>query len=172
MIICTVCNHKELIGALFCSECGAELPQMDVQPTPERLDVGEASTEIISMSTLVTTPKITSLPNTRVSLSVEGTDEIIPLREGTEFTLGRMSEHQPLMPDIDLTPFQAFERGVSRLHATIKIDQAEIFLIDLGSANGTLLNGRKLPPQQPQPLADGDKISLGKFKLRIIINYS
>ena len=32
MIVCPICHHQELFGALFCSECGAELYHLKVTP--------------------------------------------------------------------------------------------------------------------------------------------
>ena len=51
--------------------------------------------------------------------------KILPLASRNEFTLGRLSEGQPIMPDIDLTPYQAYASGVSRLHAVVKRDANE-----------------------------------------------
>jgi len=98
------------------------------------------------------------------------TGAIIAPEGGLEFTLGRVSGSQPILPDIDLTPYQAYESGVSRLHATIKIEKMKIIVIDLGSANGTRVNGKKIPPHTPQPLENGDILTLGKFKLQVLIH--
>lgn len=52
------------------------------------------------------------------------------------------------------------EDGISREHARLRRDGAgTFFLEDLGSTNGTLLNGRAVPA--PAPVADGDKIQVG-----------
>jgi pSer/pThr/pTyr-binding forkhead associated (FHA) protein len=43
-------------------------------------------------------------------------------------------------------------------------------LSDLGSANGTRINGAKIPAYTPQRLVNGDRVTLGKFQIEIIIN--
>jgi pSer/pThr/pTyr-binding forkhead associated (FHA) protein len=48
---------------------------------------------------------------------------------------------------------------VSRLHARIEHDGVGYFLCDVGSANGTFINGRRI--YKPHLLADGDLIGLG-----------
>jgi adenylate cyclase len=54
---------------------------------------------------------------------------------------------------------------VSRRHALVhKQDDAEHWVIDLGSGNGTYLNGRRVI--QPTRLDDGDALSLGDHSLR------
>lgn len=54
---------------------------------------------------------------------------------------------------------------VSRNHALIQVAQAGIYYLhDLGSRNGTFLNGKRVT--DPQPLADGDRILIGGHELR------
>ena len=51
---------------------------------------------------------------------------------------------------------------VSRQHARITRIDGLYFIEDLGSAHGTLVNGRKLNPQERSKLADGDMVELTK----------
>ncbi len=76
-------------------------------------------------------------------------------------------------PDIPVTGNCALGRAVgnqvvlvddrvSRRHATIHTQGLhELWLIDLGSRNGTYLNGRRV--SQPTRLQDGDRIQIGPF---------
>ncbi len=50
--------------------------------------------------------------------------------------------------------------GVSRRHARITVDGADVILEDLGSKNGTYLRGRRV--QKPTRLAHGDEIRIGR----------
>jgi serine/threonine protein kinase len=52
-------------------------------------------------------------------------------------------------------------RTVSRRHARLWFDGGHWFLADMQSANGTLVNGARLQPNQPVALNDGDKINFG-----------
>jgi len=55
------------------------------------------------------------------------------------------------------------DRAVSRPHAEIAVQPDGIWTItDLGSANGTILNGVPIAANEPQPLADGYVIKLGE----------
>ena len=83
--------------------------------------------------------------------------------------MGRVSEGQPIMPDIDLSPYQAYAAGVSRLHAIIKRDGDRLIFMDLGSANGTYVNGKRLSPNVEQLIHHGDIVALGKMKLQILV---
>ena len=95
--------------------------------------------------------------------------KIMPLASRNEFTLGRLSEGQPIMPDIDLTAYQAYASGVSRLHAVVKRDESNVVVMDLGSSNGTYLNGRRLTPHTEERLSHGDIVALGKLKIQILL---
>lgn len=53
--------------------------------------------------------------------------------------------------------------NMSRYHARIFVTQGNATLEDLGSKNGTLLNGTRISTQSP--LADGDEIRLGAITL-------
>ena len=50
---------------------------------------------------------------------------------------------------------------VSRRHAEVGEKSDELYLIDLGSRNGTYLNGKPLPHRKEFPLAVGDTILFG-----------
>lgn len=105
-----------------------------------------------------------------VSLFVVEANRTIPLRGRTEFTLGRVTEDQPIIPDVDLTPFEAYIMGVSRLHATLKIGPQRISIRDLGSSNGTRVNGNRIVPHVDYPLKPGDELALGKLVLQILVS--
>lgn len=167
MITCPSCHHQEFVGALFCSSCGAQLTYQTKSPTetvqypePEEVIGAAAETRVISSS---------AASQARVSVKIKETGQVIPLEGSDEFTIGRVSGTQPILPDIDLTPFKAYQQGVSRLHAILRIKGDDITISDLGSANGTYVNGVKIPAYELIHLSNGDTLSLGKFTLEIII---
>ncbi|MBX6314286.1 MAG: GGDEF domain-containing protein [Isosphaeraceae bacterium] len=54
------------------------------------------------------------------------------------------------------------EGTVSRRHAALRSDgDGRVWLTDLGSTNGTFVNGRRLVPHQPVLLRDGDRLRFG-----------
>jgi len=54
--------------------------------------------------------------------------------------------------------------SVSRRHAKLCWEGGKFFVEDLGSANGTTINGEKI---QRQALAPGDRIGVGKFEIQL-----
>jgi hypothetical protein len=84
----------------------------------------------------------------------------IPL-SGAHMQIGRRGTSTAVEPDIDLSGPPA-DLGVSRQHAILLAEPDGTWtLLDLDSANGTLLNGIEVIPNQRAPLHDGDQISLG-----------
>jgi hypothetical protein len=107
---------------------------------------------------------------TIISLFLVGFDATLTLKGRNEYSLGRIARGQPILPDFDLTEYDAYNRGVSRLHAVIKAGGASITIMDMGSANGTRVNGQKLVSNVEYPLKNGDLIALGKLKIEFSAN--
>lgn len=73
--------------------------------------------------------------------------------EGARITVGRRAGN-------DLH----FDRAeISGNHAVFSTEEDRFFIMDLGSTNGTLLNGAQLVAQQKYTLEDGDVISIAPY---------
>jgi hypothetical protein len=71
-----------------------------------------------------------------------------------ETTIGRRADNDIVLSD----------RAVSGRHARIHLAQGQATVQDLDSTNGTLVNGRRI---STHPLADGDMISIGNYRLAL-----
>ena len=77
-------------------------------------------------------------------------DRRINLSQGAAWTIGRAEEHQVVLAD----------ESVSRSHALLQQTKpGELYLIDLGSRNGSFVNGVRV--SVPLLLKDGDTIGIG-----------
>ncbi|MDP6507075.1 MAG: FHA domain-containing protein, partial [Planctomycetota bacterium] len=74
---------------------------------------------------------------------------------GNEAFLGRTSDNA----------IQVKHTAVSRHHCVVTRVDGEYFIEDLGSRNGTAMNGAKLPAAEPMLLEPGDTIQFGPLKL-------
>jgi pSer/pThr/pTyr-binding forkhead associated (FHA) protein len=103
-------------------------------------------------------------------LKVKITDTAFPkmmeIPVNKRVTLGRSDIDAPsVSPDIDFVAFNAIVNGISRSHAAIAPQtDGKFVLIDLGSRNGTKLNGHTLNAHQPYPITDGDEIYIGNLR--------
>jgi hypothetical protein len=76
-----------------------------------------------------------------------------PLRH--ELSIGRDPENQIVLRG----------RTVSRYHAILTFVDGRWFVEDRGSANGTFVNGQRVPFGVPHPLRHGDRVGIGRSSL-------
>lgn len=69
----------------------------------------------------------------------------------SKITFGRSKENSVIINN----------KLASRTHAVIQKIKEDYFLKDLGSTNGTYLNGKKIPADKYVKLSRGDKITIG-----------
>jgi len=170
MILCPNCHHQEVAGALFCSECGAQLVSTQrVSTQVIRKNQSDILSSVMDPSSPPDHHVQTGPIDTSVSLYLVDSGQILHLAGRTEFTLGRVADGQPILPDVDLSPYEAYTQGVSRLHASLKIVNQRVVITDLGSSNGTRVNGQKIMTHIDYPLNHGDVLALGKLKVQVLI---
>lgn len=106
-------------------------------------------------------------PGTQIKLCI-GTPAAKPVlvNIGHGAIIGRAG-HNGIDSDINLADYEAAQMGVSRLHASLEVVNRILMVADLGSANGTFLNGRRLTPGQLCAVSDGDQLRLGKLLLYV-----
>lgn len=80
--------------------------------------------------------------------------ETYPLKGG-RFTIGRKEKNDLVLQ----------ESTVSGFHLEIAVEGEALILRDLGSTNGTLLDGRRI---DEVPLAHGDTFSVGSIRIRLV----
>lgn len=84
------------------------------------------------------------------------------------FNIGRRSLSRQIFPHLDLT-YNDPAAYVSRQHARIVADAGGYFIEDLGSANGSFLNDKRLPGGVPTRLRNGDRVRIGRVQLNFIL---
>jgi adenylate cyclase len=65
--------------------------------------------------------------------------------------------------DLDLR----FDQGVSHLHARIWLEEGRYWIEDLGSRNGTTVNGTPIQPKSAQAIEPGDEIAIGETRVTV-----
>ena len=86
---------------------------------------------------------------------VDAQGNTVTLRPGVN-TVGRLNA-DVLLPD----------PSVSRSHARFTVENGVVALEDVGSTNGTFVNGQKLTSQTPVTLSNGAEITFGGMKLTL-----
>lgn len=163
---CSHCSAQQLEGTIFCSECGASLiASSSRRETTASLNVGASSDEAIVVQ--AARPSVSAAPT--VSLVVINSGRRITIDASDDMLVGRKDNQRGIYPDVDLGLDGGYDAGVSRRHAIISPMGAGFAIEDLASANGTFVNGQRLPPQTATPLRHGDELKFGTLILRFEI---
>src|SRR5688572_5995544 len=137
-VICNVCGLQNPDDEQVCQRCGLALVRSGVSL------VGD------------------------FELRMQGAEQAVfqlqaPLSEG--YIVGRTDESSDFTPDIDLATLGGREHGVSRRHAALVRYRGTTHILDLNSVNGTFLNGKRLIPDTPYPMNEGDDLKFGNLSL-------
>ncbi|MBN2303004.1 MAG: FHA domain-containing protein [Anaerolineae bacterium] len=163
MRTCPYCAHDNREGVLFCEECGHPfVGEREVLATSKLIDADQAN-----FQGRVTWGTARFDRGSSIVIHVRDHETPVVLEAKDEILVGRSDTNTGLLPDLDLGSYGGAEQGVSRRHAFIRRGEDTLTLVDLGSTNGTHLNGQRLIPNQPRVLRDGDEIRLGKLALHI-----
>lgn len=175
-ISCPNCGESCFAHALACKHCGHLLRdiggnsarQTVVVPRtlPEELDKPDTG-KLNETGNLNLAGTSRFNPSAVLYLSVERVNSPITRYVREEpICVGRTEPDNALQrDDIDLGPYNARERGVSRRHAHIYREGGTLYITDLGSSNGTYINGERVAANDAHPLHDGDEIILGRMML-------
>ena len=162
MQTCPRCTHNNRDGELVCQRCRQPLSTYTGLATRKM----RAAIDFADEPPLYFT-NTSPLPRNKITIELPEYNQQIVIENQNRLVIGRSSSHSVRAPDIDLTPFHAFSKGVSSQHASIFRADDCLNISDLGSTNGTYLNREGLTPHQAYPLHNGDLIYLGQMAIRI-----
>ena len=157
--ICPNCSYPHRQGELACNNCGIVFSAAVRTKTIDGFKHGDLERvrrvgEAVAHQTCAITLQIDDEP-----MVLPNTETVVLGRETM------MSD--TLQPDVDLSPYNAHENGVSHLHLKVTRKRDMIYVADLGSTNGSSLNGVRLMPKQERVLRSGDELILGRLRVRV-----
>ncbi|MFQ5577492.1 MAG: FHA domain-containing protein [Anaerolineae bacterium] len=179
MITCPFCQTTHVDNTLFCDECGTYLLEEDKRDTFP-LEEEEEETHSAPPKTAELDLEEKILNSSETPFSANASKPLVlrlkigPKKREVEVALdkaihlGRLDPGANVYPEVDLTNDNGLENGISRKHVRLLSRKGEIFVEDLGSTNGTFINGKRIASYLPEPLLDGDVLMLGR--LAIIVN--
>ncbi len=163
---CAYCGHENREGLLFCEECGQSLAS-DSAAAAAMASTKQLQNVPDELGTKATWGTARFGSESSIIIHIRDAAEPIVLQPRQETIFGRADINTQTLPDMDLSPYGALEKGVSRTHAAIRRSEDTLTLVDLGSVNGTFLNGQRLIPNQPRVLRDGDEIRFARLVVHI-----
>ncbi len=155
VVFCGFCGQRIVATDMFCAFCGSKQP----------LAQHGVHSEVYS-----------SRPTGTAKLVLVGTSDLDSPAyaiEKQENLVGRRDPMSNIFPEVDLSKYDP-QTKISRRHAKIWRDGQNYLIEDLGSSNGTLLltsvnDTMRLLPNQPHPLASGDRLRVGDTTLHFIV---
>ncbi len=111
----------------------------------------------------VTDKKVEEAPS-RYCLILRGGHHRIALAAAGQILLGRFDPAAAANPDVDLSFDDREAHIISRRHARIIGHEGFHLIEDMGSTNGTLVNGERLRIGQKALLQPGDRVTLGNHE--------
>lgn len=109
----------------------------------------------------------TAIPALSLRHAASGQVFVLP-PERAEFLVGRPDPVTGITPDINLGPLDS-ARSLSRRHAKLLREGLLLFLREeVGTANGTFVNGQRLVTGSNAPLKPGDRVRFGAIELDVV----
>ncbi len=154
MILCPTCQHENPEGTLICAQCGKPIDRAIFKSTQSTRKMGS---DDFGGQKLLLLHLATS--NQYIQVDLSDPDGVV---------IGRSDPESDWTPAIDLSAFEVKATGISRQHARLTRQDNGLFITDLGSANGTLINESQLPVAVASRLRDGDIIRLATVVINVI----
>lgn len=139
------------------------LPDLTIEPEPAPATEPEPQPAPVTPPAATSSPARTQLQQVSARMVHVKTDTQIELPQNLSVIhIGKPNDRVP--PDIDVSGFENSE-VVSRIHADIRVEGDAYYIEDVGSSNGTYVNGMSLLPGNRHRLRSGDRVSMGKGDL-------
>ncbi len=161
-VTCPNCGKANQRHEVFCYACGQLLEPVK----------GGFDTQLFDEPTADTVNKDYFGVDSVLALRVRGSTtpyELRPQNSDHELIIGRSTEGSAMAPDVDLKDQKGADLGVSRLHLSVRYDpeNAAVLVADMGSANGSFINGQRMMSKEVRVLRHGDELRLGKLVMSV-----
>jgi hypothetical protein len=164
---CPACNFENLCGALVCAQCHALLAKLEGDVSNTTLTPPLPTPESTAPQVRLSMLDYPMLSANSLALYIGGRITPVIVDILRPVLLGRPSKDGTIQPQVDLTPYGGYDKGISRRHAVIRRSDSGLIVEDLGSANGTSLNGEILSPYTATTLKANDRLKLGKLEILV-----
>ena len=173
---CPVCAYTNRRGALVCENCGSLL---DLRAESRRAtrDLRDSHNELSKIDDGAIhedqTDKVRGSSyhdGLMVHLKVDEYPQpvlVSPDMLMGNVVLGRRDPITEQLPEVDLDQFAGYRMGVSRRHAIMNLQNGKLTITDMGSSNGTFVNGQRLEARKPELVRDGDLLRLGQIIMTV-----
>ena len=188
---CPFCSQDNLVGAQFCDNCGASLKQggqiqkyvaaarLEPAPSPTPIFPSRHKAAPAPAAPTPAAPAYAAAPTpvapAYAAASTGGYASFTDSDSGRVFCLNSdkilLGRGPGQLDDGLKLDFEGLRGGatVSKRHALLRHDVTGVFIEDVGSGNGTFINGERLPQGIERGLNNGDRLRLGAVLLNFAI---
>jgi pSer/pThr/pTyr-binding forkhead associated (FHA) protein len=166
---CSNCGKINRPGLLLCEYCGHQLITLSAASAYKTREFSaESINQLLEVFGPAPDPSQPPASDTLV-LELLDFNKKFYIEARGHVSLGRADEEAHWQPTVDLEPYGAAAKGVSRVHADLYFEGTQMFLLEVGSANGTRVNGKRVLMGHAEQLHNGDIVELGKLRLRVTV---
>ncbi|MDO5297357.1 MAG: FHA domain-containing protein [bacterium] len=162
-VLCPSCGAMNSQGGSFCEDCGASLAAASARKAPAPLPISSPAAAPAPALSIAPASGVVPVAVARPRLVVSGTSVEFPL-DREVILLGRNSPADGIFPEVDLTEIDTGSY-ISRRHGRITRQATAFLYEDMGSSNGSFINGNKLTAKTQIELHDGDTLRLGRTEM-------
>jgi pSer/pThr/pTyr-binding forkhead associated (FHA) protein len=164
IIQCIKCKVSIPPGTNTCPQCGTIIAPGTVRiDTP--IDLKPSSTNALNQATT----NSLFAPHASVLLRFMPLGQTLSFSMRKPLTLGRTFDVD-VEKTLDLTDYGGVEHGISRKHCQLERRGSRLIITDLGSTNGTYLNGSRIAPHTAHTVAHGDRLILGTMHMLVLFS--
>ncbi len=184
MMRCPTCSSQYMAGALFCRSCGEALQPAAqrhvathraptnapaggaVRPSSPRASIPDRPPLVApqSLGRLAPTDTVATL-----HVYIPHLDQRLALPLSGTIRIGRSDPDAATAPELDLSDYDGFDRGVSRHHATVQVFDEGVFMVDQHSSNGTWLGEQPLAAGYAYPLPREATVRFGQLLVHLTL---
>ncbi len=167
---CPNCGKQNRAGLLLCEHCGRQLITLSdlSHYKTTRLDTIQLPWKPYEPADMIPRFGTKTLHQASfVTLDIVEANQRLRVPTAGHVSLGRADTDSAWQPTVDLTPYDAAGKGVSRMHVDLFFESDQVFVLELGSQNGTRLNGNKVLLGMAQQIHNGDELELGRLRIRV-----
>lgn len=160
---CPECGTLNPVGVLICTTCGNMLKGGNGNST-KKFNIAEINAAI--ERSLDSKPKkILFPPDGILTLRVRERNSTMRFSFDDKRTLiiGRRDKRSPDVPDVDFYDIAGYMLGVSRRHGLFHLMNNGLYIEDVGSSNGTMVNGDRIEPYERVQLYSGVEVRMGQL---------
>lgn len=166
MITCPRCQYRNGDAETLCIRCHFVLTPNKNAKTTTSINFDDYKSTDAQARFILPAPKEAIVRQVQLIIKFGNAfNKQVSIKPGDKIVLGRVAQVSQNVTTVNLSDIGAWELGVSRMHTMLTLSDTDLYVTDLGTVNGTWIDGRRLPAYSPRKIEDGMVLRLGALKI-------